>query len=108
MTVEIYDIIKTTVGGFHSWVKSNVGIIRKPNNNIRILKVAQNKQIKIKTTMMTEFGKTSLLIVATIFSSTGASVLATDPTKGSILLLIGVGVLVLRGFLKARGIETQE
>ena len=32
--VEIYEIIKITSGGFHSWCKSNVGIIRKPNINI--------------------------------------------------------------------------
>ncbi len=34
MKVEIYKVIKITAGGFHSWVKSNVGIIRKPNNKI--------------------------------------------------------------------------
>ena len=32
--VEIYDIKKRTAGGFHSWVNSNVGLIRKPNKDI--------------------------------------------------------------------------
>ncbi len=36
MKVEIFKQIKTTAGGFHSWVLSNVGIIRKPNNKIII------------------------------------------------------------------------
>ncbi len=36
MKVEIYKILKTTAGGFHSWCESNVGIIRKPNNKIKI------------------------------------------------------------------------
>lgn len=38
MKVLIYRIIKRTAGGFHSWCESNVGKIRKPNNNIQIAK----------------------------------------------------------------------
>jgi hypothetical protein len=34
--VKIHKVLKETPGGFHSWVKSNVGIIRKPNNQIKI------------------------------------------------------------------------
>jgi hypothetical protein len=36
MSVQIYKVIKQTAGGFHSWVESNVGVIRKPNNKIFI------------------------------------------------------------------------
>lgn len=36
MSVKIYKIIKKTAGGFHSWVETNIGIIRKPNNKIKI------------------------------------------------------------------------
>ena len=32
MKVEIYGKIRECSGGFHSWVRSSVGIIRKPNN----------------------------------------------------------------------------
>lgn len=52
-----------------------------------------------------EFSKTSLLIIATIFTAIGAAKLNTDPVVGSILLLIAVGILVLRGWLKHKGIE---
>ena len=34
--VQIYKIIKQTAGGFHSWVESSVGIIRKPNSEINL------------------------------------------------------------------------
>ena len=34
MKVKIYKTIKQTAGGFHSWCKSNVGVIRKPNSSI--------------------------------------------------------------------------
>lgn len=54
---------------------------------------------------MTEVTKTSLLVIASIFTAGGAAVLTTDITKGSILLLIGVAVLVLRGWLKQKGIN---
>lgn len=43
MSVKIYDIIKQTAGGFHSWVRSDVGIIRKPNSELDIpAKVVDN------------------------------------------------------------------
>ena len=32
MSVKIYKTIRLTPGGFHSWVDSEVGIIRKPNH----------------------------------------------------------------------------
>ena len=34
--VEIYNIKKITSGGFHAWYESNVGLIRKPTNNINL------------------------------------------------------------------------
>ena len=39
--VQLYEKIKDTAGGFHSWWKSDVGIIRKPNN-----KISTNKEIR--------------------------------------------------------------
>ena len=41
--VEIYKILRTTAGGFHSWCESNVGIIRKPNSAIRFMNVDISK-----------------------------------------------------------------
>ena len=35
---KIYEVIKLTSGGFHSWVNSSVGVIRKENRNINIFK----------------------------------------------------------------------
>lgn len=55
--------------------------------------------------MTSELTKTSLLIIATIFTGFGASILKTDIVNGIILLLIAVGVLVLRGYLKQKGID---
>lgn len=55
--------------------------------------------------MIPEITKTSLLIIATIFTGIGASILATDMVNGSILLFIAVGILVLRGWLKQKGID---
>lgn len=55
--------------------------------------------------MIQEITKTSLLIIATIFTGIGASILATDMVNGSILLFIAVGILVLRGWLKQKGID---
>jgi len=57
---------------------------------------------------MTEVTKTSLSIIATIFTGAGAALLLRNPIVGSILLLIAVGVLALRGWLKSRGIEVKE
>jgi len=34
--VRIYKILRTTPGQFHSWLDSNVGIIRKPNGSINL------------------------------------------------------------------------
>lgn len=51
-----------------------------------------------------EFTKTSLLVIATIFTGAGASVLTTDIVKGCVLLFIAIGVLILRGVLKHKGI----
>lgn len=52
---------------------------------------------------MNETTKTSFLIVASIFTAAGAAVLTTDIVKGVILLLIAVGVLAFRGYLKKKG-----
>lgn len=48
--------------------------------------------------------KTSLLAIAGIFGSVGGAMLPANIVTGSILLLISVGILVLRGILKAKGI----
>ena len=36
MKVKIYNTLKRTSGGLHSWVDSNVGVIRKENKNIPV------------------------------------------------------------------------
>jgi len=56
---------------------------------------------------MSEITKTSLLIIASIFTGVGGGMLRTDTIKGSILLLIAVGILTLRGWLKQKGIEAR-
>jgi len=56
---------------------------------------------------MNELTKTSLLIIASIFTAAGAAVLTTDIVKGCILLLIASGVLVLRGWLKKKGYDIE-
>ena len=58
--------------------------------------------------MYGEFTKTSLLIIATIFTGIGAAILQTDITRGSIMLVIAVGVLVLRGYLKKKGYDIKK
>lgn len=55
--------------------------------------------------MTSELTKTSLLIIATIFTGAGASALSANIINGSVLLLMAVGVLVLRGWLKQQGID---
>ena len=55
-----------------------------------------------------EYIKTSLLVIASIFTGVGGATLTAKPITGSILLLIAVGILVLRGWLKAKGIEVKE
>lgn len=57
--------------------------------------------------MVSETTKTSLLIVASIFTGVGGATLSANPITGSILLLIAVGILVLRGWLKQKGIEVK-
>lgn len=44
MRVEIYKILKQTSGGFHSWVDSSIGRIRKPNGAINVLRNGQIDQ----------------------------------------------------------------
>ena len=57
---------------------------------------------------MEETTKTSLLIISAMFTATGSALLFENPIVGTILLLIAVGVLVLRGWLKKKGIATAE
>ena len=57
--------------------------------------------------MPSELTKTSLLVIATIYTGVGAGMLSANVVTGSILLLIAVGVLVLRGWLKQKGIEVK-
>ena len=54
---------------------------------------------------MSELQKTSLLIIATIFTATGASVLSENVGQGIILLLLAVATLILRGWLKKKGFD---
>ena len=49
-----------------------------------------------------EAAKTSLLAIATIFASVGGAMLPANIIAGGVLLLISVGILVLRGYLKAK------
>jgi len=51
-----------------------------------------------------EVVKTSLLIIANIFTGFGAGMLANNILVGSILLLIAAGVLVIRGILKKKNL----
>lgn len=51
-----------------------------------------------------ETAKTSLLAIATIFGSVGGAMLPVNVLTGSILLIISVGILVLRGCLKAKNV----
>ena len=51
-----------------------------------------------------ETAKTSLLARATIFATVGGAMMPTNILTGSILLLASVGILVLRGYLKAENI----
>ncbi len=53
---------------------------------------------------MNETTKTSLLVIASIFTGVGGAMLPADILRGSVLLLIAVGILVLRGYLKQHGI----
>ena len=57
---------------------------------------------------MTEITKTSLSIIALIFTGGGAAILLENPIVGSILLLLAVGTLALRGWLKQKGIEVEK
>lgn len=52
--------------------------------------------------------KTSLLGISAIFVGVGGAMLTTNIIAGSVLLLIAVGILVLRGWLKKKGIEVLE
>jgi len=57
---------------------------------------------------MSELSKTSLLIIASILTSVGGALLAgADKVWGAILLLGAVGILILRGFLKKKGIDIE-
>jgi len=58
--------------------------------------------------MTSETTKTSLLVIATVFTGVGAGMLSADVVTGSVLLLIAVGVLVLRGWLKQKGIDASK
>lgn len=66
---------------------------------------SNSKKASIFMNGPSETTKTSLLIIASIFTATGGALLPTDGVKGSILLLLGVAVLVIRGYLKQKGIE---
>ena len=57
--------------------------------------------------MSSEITKTSLLVIATILTATGASILVESTTTGSLLLAGAVVVLIIRGVLKAKGIELE-
>jgi len=58
--------------------------------------------------MTSELKETSLFIIAIIFTGVGGATLVNNPLTGSILLLIAVGILVLKGWLKSKGIETKK
>ena len=57
--------------------------------------------------MNKEITKTSLLIVASILTAAGAATLVSNTVTGCILLGFAVVVLIVRGALKAIGIELE-
>ena len=57
--------------------------------------------------MTSEITKTSLLAIASIFSAVGGSMLATDTVSGGALLVVGVLILILRGWLKQKGYDVE-
>ena len=57
--------------------------------------------------MNKEVTKTSLLVIASILTATGAATLVSNVTIGLILLGAAVIVLIVRGVLKAKGIELE-
>jgi len=56
---------------------------------------------------MSEIEKTSLLVIATIFTGVGASTIQSNPTLGIVFLVLAVGILILRGWLKSIGIPVE-
>jgi hypothetical protein len=58
--------------------------------------------------MTAEFNKTSLIIIATIFTGFGGATLSTNTWVGIVSLLIAAGILVLRGWLEGKGIVAKK
>jgi len=63
--------------------------------------------IKQHIKSMSEIEKTSLLVIATIFTGVGASTIQSNPTLGIVFLVLAVGILILRGWLKSIGIPVE-
>jgi len=57
--------------------------------------------------MNSEITKTSLLVIASILTATGAAILVENTVTGSLLLAGAVVVLIVRGVLKVKGIELE-
>ena len=58
---------------------------------------------------MNEITKTSLLTIATIFGSIGGALMASVESRivGAIFLGVAVLILLVRGILKAKGIDIE-
>ena len=57
--------------------------------------------------MNNEYTKTSLLIIASILTAAGAAMMESNIVAGCVLLGLAVVVLIVRGVLKAKGIEIE-
>jgi len=57
---------------------------------------------------MTGITKTSLSIIALIFTGGGAAILLDNPIVGSIFLILAMGTLVLQGWLEQKGIVVKK
>jgi hypothetical protein len=69
--VKIYNIIKQTSGGLHSWVQTNFGTMRKPNDKLEGYKkqtIWQKKRIfeKVISKLIKKIKTMKIIIVAFI------------------------------------------
>ena len=83
--VKIKKILRVCPGGFHAWVESNVGIIRKPLNKIKVLKGIMTKII---------FKPIDIIAIITII---GAFVLIAFGFNGTVGLILTTVVLAYFG-----------
>ena len=114
--ITIFSIIKPTAGRFHSWVNSNVGVIKKPNNKIDIeeIKVVEKQpnNLIMETQIKNSFDKITLIKIfkGILITATGTAGLYILDALGTIdfgssvtpfiALLIPILVNVIKEFMK--------